>query len=425
MNPMRSLAAIHTATPALRNGFSSNRRKKTCPDCRSVIVQQPTPSYIIKELVLIFVARSELLPDGETSDEHNQWVNEEAVRVSRDKENVDPNEGGLFKGMFKPRGLAWRDPIHDRSDNVTRCPYCHWELEDGYCNSCDEIVDPSAFSEFGDSDFTDDDLDHELDAEDATAVFGADGQDYLDGNLTSDDAPSVEPFDGGPGYDIFGHPRDESLPGRRPRETGRAGSARRPINLWSSEGEEDSEDENDERDSLPDFVVNDDEVAYVSSNDGEETDVPSTNRSRNAARRGPPVVISDDEDDAATTTGAPSESIEDSDSDEPTLRGRQQNKRSRIAVRERRALTLSSDGSLQTKVMIPSALEGMLLAGSHLWMAVVLTMASARVAITSLRVASTNQRVQPPWNLTSIPTKTSTTALTRVMTMMGGVRTPP
>jgi len=47
----------------LTQWFTNNSRKKTCPDCRSVIVLQPTPSYIIKELVLIFVSRGRAFAD--------------------------------------------------------------------------------------------------------------------------------------------------------------------------------------------------------------------------------------------------------------------------------------------------------------------------------------------------------------------------
>ena len=83
----------------------------------------------------VFISRAELLPAGETTDDHRKSQEEEAVVVENHKSSNDPKTGGLFRGTFKHR----RGPgnfIYDSEDGVHRCPMCAWELEDGYCNSC-------------------------------------------------------------------------------------------------------------------------------------------------------------------------------------------------------------------------------------------------------------------------------------------------
>ncbi|KAK3712591.1 E3 ubiquitin ligase [Vermiconidia calcicola] len=317
----------------LTQWFETNPRKKTCPDCRSIIIAQPTPSYIVKELVLVFVSRSELLPDKETSEEHHTWAREEAELVAKDRANTDPREGGLFKGLFK--GGVRRGGIHDPGDGVTRCPSCHWELEEGYCNNCDEVVD-HGFSEYDDdddSDVTDDELDHEIDEADAAAIFGVDGHDdYLGNDMLNDIAE---------GHYTIGAPWPPSPP--PPARRRGTGGARAPIGLRSSDDEDESEeDEHDEDGDLDGFVAGDDEVAYASSEEGGDTDMPATSSPWRLDRRRGPVIISDDEGDTVASAGA-HESEEDSEDEGPIARGSQRNKRGPITVRQRRARAISSD----------------------------------------------------------------------------------
>jgi hypothetical protein len=131
-------------------------------------------------LTQVFVGRSELLPQGETTDQHRTWQQEEARSVENDKTNTHTVHGGLFRGAFKP-GRLLHSPIHlhriraellgrpaapirDVEDGVDRCPRCTWELEDGVCLNCgyghDEEANFSDISE--DSDITED-LDADLD----------------------------------------------------------------------------------------------------------------------------------------------------------------------------------------------------------------------------------------------------------------------
>ncbi|KAK3069601.1 E3 ubiquitin ligase, partial [Teratosphaeriaceae sp. CCFEE 6253] len=63
-----ALSCGHTYCYSCLTQWLGSNAKKTCPDCRAVITQQPTASYVIRELVLIFASRNQLLPDGETAE---------------------------------------------------------------------------------------------------------------------------------------------------------------------------------------------------------------------------------------------------------------------------------------------------------------------------------------------------------------------
>ena len=355
-----ALSCGHTYCYSCLSQWLGSNRKKTCPDCRSVITQQPTPSYIIRELVLIFVSRSELLPDGETSEEHNSLLKDEAETVTRDRANKDPRTGGLFKGCFaRGRGHILL-PLHDRSDMVDRCPECHWELEDGFCNQCGINVDGGShagFSDYGESDISDDDLDHELDMDDMDArdALFVDGQDdSLGGEWPigeEDEGPTSE-LEGmtrdrrAREYSVLDEPqRIRRLPlTRRERAIEHALNNGIPFIPFSDEEESDDE----ERDStMGDFVV-DDTIEHESSDEEDDDDddvigVPENSQSRGVGRRRTLVVISDDEDGPAISGGARSESEQDSEDEGPVARGSQRNNHSRVAVRQRRAHTISSD----------------------------------------------------------------------------------
>lgn len=83
----------------------------------------------------IFISRSELLPAGDTVEDHKKVQADEAALVEQDKGNARHQGRGLFNGRFDlaaPR-LA---PIRDAADGVDRCPRCAWEIENGVCESC-------------------------------------------------------------------------------------------------------------------------------------------------------------------------------------------------------------------------------------------------------------------------------------------------
>ncbi|KAK6004971.1 hypothetical protein QM012_007750 [Aureobasidium pullulans] len=147
-------------------------KKKTCPNCREVITQPPAPSYVIREMINIFLRSHNLLPDGEAIEQHQQWAFEEAELVRNDKNNGDPKTGGLFKGIFRPR-RARLLPNHDPVDHVDRCPRCNWEIEDGMCMQCGIHMD----SWSDDSDISTSDLSNSLHAESIEDNFEDDDMD--------------------------------------------------------------------------------------------------------------------------------------------------------------------------------------------------------------------------------------------------------
>lgn len=116
-------------------GAQNRKKKKNCPDCRAEVTVQPSPNYLLRDLVHMFIGRAELLPEDETVHEHQQAKEEEAVMLAADRTGV-----GLFKGAFvrahRPLLIHWGHGILDQEDNVLRCPECHWELEDGECLQC-------------------------------------------------------------------------------------------------------------------------------------------------------------------------------------------------------------------------------------------------------------------------------------------------
>ncbi|KAF2474734.1 uncharacterized protein BDR25DRAFT_340470 [Lindgomyces ingoldianus] len=176
--------------------FLNNKARKTCPDCRTVVTHPPAPAYVIREMTLIFVNRAELLPAGETLEQHAKWQKEEADAVQQDKNNTDSKTGGLFKGCFRSnRPTPSLRVVRDQEDGVDRCPMCSWELEDGECGQCGLTFDDNGELTWGDSfggfsdmdetserDMSGEDLDPDLDMEDGYDGYDEpiDGwQDYL------------------------------------------------------------------------------------------------------------------------------------------------------------------------------------------------------------------------------------------------------
>ena len=81
------------------------------------------------------------MPAGETTEEHLIAKLEEASTVEHDRSNTDSKSGGLFRGCFRGSLMIPRNGvIRDMEDGVERCPYCAWELEGGFCNSCQQGI---------------------------------------------------------------------------------------------------------------------------------------------------------------------------------------------------------------------------------------------------------------------------------------------
>ena len=105
----------------------------------------------------IFANRAELMPPGETTEEHKKWQAEEAALLEKDRSSRGP-KGGLFRGCFRRRWIMRAAPIRD--DGVDRCPRCTWELEEGQCESCGYPDEGAELSESDGPDYYPDELYH-------------------------------------------------------------------------------------------------------------------------------------------------------------------------------------------------------------------------------------------------------------------------
>ncbi|KAH9860785.1 hypothetical protein J1614_012118 [Plenodomus biglobosus] len=329
--------------------FVSNRARKTCPDCRIVVKELPAPAYVIRDMTTIFIARAELLPPGETIEEHKKWQKDEAEAVQLDKDNIDARDGGLFKGCFKPHPHHGRGPslqvVRDQEDGVDRCPVCTWELEDGGCTQCGLIFDETGEVSWGDSftGFSDMDEMSEQDTE------GLDAMDMEDADYDGYD----EAMDGWGAYppdqDSFMMRRflEGAIPGaaafarRRPMTHSEAGSRHSYSQSAMSDVygdemdtlQEEDEEEEEEDSSMNDFI-DDDEVAASSSASAESSTPgpapqPSSQRARatNRVRR---VVESET---SSTISSVIEEEDEDEEDQGPIRRGLRNPSQTRILNR--------------------------------------------------------------------------------------------
>ncbi|KAF2740463.1 hypothetical protein EJ04DRAFT_572290 [Polyplosphaeria fusca] len=330
--------------------FVSNKSRKTCPDCRAVVTQAPAPAYIIRDMTSIFIAKVELLPAGETIDQHRKWQQEEADLVQQDKDNKDPRTGGLFKGCFRlprPSGPSLR-VVRDQEDGVDRCPMCSWELEEHACPQCGLFFDDNGDVTWGDSfaGFSDD-----MDELSERSMSGED----LDGEIDMDDVDVDfdgydEPMEGwqdylGEGAFMMrrflehGYPPQGPMGRRRPWTHSEAGSRRSYTHSIVSdmftdgmdtvEEEEEEEDGLDEDSSMNDFVVN--ENASTSSTSAASTPAPTpqpSNAQGRARARARPVVESE-------ASSSVSSSIEEEDEEDqgPIRRGQRNRAQARLLNR--------------------------------------------------------------------------------------------
>lgn len=168
----------------LSQWFNNAEHKKSCPDCRAHVKNAPAPAYLVRDMCQRFISQSQLLPEGESIKQHDQWRQEEADIVDKDRNSPE----GLFKGCFREKA-ARRPVVRDLEDGVDRCPECTWELEgDSVCQHCGyDIYD----SETSQSDM-DTDLSGELHAaRDVAAGSGRwseNSDEDLDGDIDEEDA---------------------------------------------------------------------------------------------------------------------------------------------------------------------------------------------------------------------------------------------
>ena len=201
-------------------------------------------------MIQIFANRAELMPVGETTEEHKQWQDEEAALVERDRSS----RGGLFRGCFRMlarRPMTLAAPIRDDEDNVDRCPRCTWELEDGQCGSCGYPMEDAGSSGSDGAEYYHPDeiydMEHAIDMDDA--LF----------ETLAEEANADEIY--GEQHDSDAEDDDYSPPSYIRHRVSNALHPRLQSNVYDSlpDTEEGSGDDDEEVDSLDSFVVADEE----------------------------------------------------------------------------------------------------------------------------------------------------------------------
>lgn len=307
----------------------------------------------------LFVNKSELLPNGETTEQHIKWSKEEAELVQQDKDNPSNRNGGLFKGCFR----VILNPNQDLSDNVRRCPFCNWEVVDNVCEGCGVDFDgQNADDSFGgfsemdsmsEHDISSEDVDGDLDMDDYDGEHGYHPPyDDEEGDFLDDDALF-------PGQSFvlnrwFANGRRVPQPygggvSRRRAAHSAAGSRRSyAASLVSGMHTEDTdmgileeEEEEDEDDSsMVDFIV-DDEASEAGSQATTSTPEPRLQPHLRSAQRRNRRVVESETSSASQTT----EEDEDDGPPVPPGRRRLQNRAQSQAGRRYRSPSGSSNAA--------------------------------------------------------------------------------
>ncbi|KAL1793150.1 hypothetical protein ACET3X_008132 [Alternaria dauci] len=330
--------------------FVANKARKTCPDCRIVVKDLPAPAYVIREMTSVFIARAELLPAGESIEDHKKWLKDETDAVQSDKDNIDPRAGGLFKGCFRlshhQRGPSLQ-VVRDQEDGVDRCPVCTWELEDGGCTQCGLIFDETGEVSWGDSftGFSDmdemsehdqDDFDGEMDMEDPDYDGYGDGMEDWGAFPPDQSSFMMRRF-----LEAGIPPNAATFARRRPITHSEAGSRRSYTqsivsDMYGDEMdtvEEEDEDGLDEDSSMNDFI--DDGAVPASSSPSAASSTPGpvtqqpTNRARTQARARR-IVESESSSNRSSTV---EEEDEDEEDEGPIRRGMRNPAQARVLHR--------------------------------------------------------------------------------------------
>lgn len=303
-------------------------------------------------MTTVLVSRAELLPPGETIQEHQKWQKEEADAVQQDKDNKDQRTGGLFKGCFRLHSHHARGPslqvLRDQEDGVDRCPVCTWELEDGGCQQCGLIFDESGEVSWGDSftGFSDmdemsehdtEDIDHDMNIEDPDF-------DYDDPMAWQDYLPEQGSFMMRRFLEAGVPPQAAAFARRRPMTHSEAGSRRSysqsiVSDMYGDEMdtvEEEDEDGLDEDSEMNDFIVDDEDInASASVSTASSTPAPAARSSENrpqTQRRARRIVESET---SSTISSVIEEEEEEEDEEDagPIRRGQRNRTQARVLNR--------------------------------------------------------------------------------------------
>jgi hypothetical protein len=314
------------------------------------VLEQVDPSLSltgtqIRDMTAVFISRVELLPVGETLEEHKKWQKEEADAVQQDKDNKDTRTGGLFKGCFKTHPLHGRGPslqvLRDQEDGVDRCPVCTWELEDGGCQQCGLIFDEAGEVSWGDSftGFSDMDEMSEHDTAELDAELDMEDVDYDWEDYPPDQASFMMRrfLEGGI------PPQAAALARRRPLTHSEAGSRRSysqsiVSDIYGDEMdtvEEEDEDglEEDEDSEMNDFIDDEDiegSTSAASSTPGPTT-LPPNSRARVPPGRARRIV--EESETSSTISSVVEEEDEDEEDQGPIRRGQRNPAQARVLHR--------------------------------------------------------------------------------------------
>lgn len=290
----------------------------------------------------VFINRAELLPKGETLEEHKKWQKDEAEAVLQDKNNKDPRNGGLFKGCFRTRGPSLH-ALRDPEDGVRRCPMCHWELADGECEQCGLVFDESGELSLGDSftGFSDMDETSELDVEDLDAAIDMEDAEYDAYNNYENYIPDQDSFMMRRFLEAGIPPHAAAFARRRPMTHSEAGSRRSysqsiVSDMYGDEmhtvEEEDEEEQTEEDSEMNDFIDDEDIEASTSGSATSSVPAPATQppNSRPPTQGRVRRVV---ESEASSTISSVIEEEEDEEDAGPIHRGRRNRTQARVLNR--------------------------------------------------------------------------------------------
>ncbi|KAF8544793.1 hypothetical protein BDD12DRAFT_440267 [Trichophaea hybrida] len=110
-------------------GQAKSKKQRFCPQCRKLVKVEPSPAYVVRDMIETFVNRAEIMSPQGSGAELRAQQKEIMQQLKKDR---SPGGPGLFRGIFKSQVLYG---IRDPEDGVVRCPTCMWEVHGGRCEN--------------------------------------------------------------------------------------------------------------------------------------------------------------------------------------------------------------------------------------------------------------------------------------------------